>query len=154
RGDARARQARALQRTRVPLGADLGRRAGPGGGDPLEPGCRAESPEDLGRLGEEAVRVVAPSLRDQPLAVLEPDDREVERKVELAELGGSRREQPVGGWIGAGKTGAEAVGLCFEKRRPQADRLLLDDGEQLLRLRPLAERQRSLECVEECELRV
>src|SRR5204862_2131683 len=86
------------------LGGNLGRCLRPGGIDAVEPRRGPEALEGLARLGQQRLCVVAPPLRQQPLAVLELDDREVERELEVPQVRGRGGELAIRGRIGAGET--------------------------------------------------
>jgi hypothetical protein len=67
--------------------------------------------------------------------VLEQNDGEMEREFERPEPSSCFGERGIGGRIVSGHPGAVAMGGGVEERRPEADRKLLDDGQQLVQFR-------------------
>ena len=77
--------------------------------------------------------------------MLEQDDGELERQLELAQLRGRGSETGVGGRVVAGEARPETAGGGREIRRPKAGGQFLDGREQLVCLVLVVEREGSLE---------
>ena len=97
--------------------------------------------------GEQLIGLVGPADPTEPLGVLEPDDRFLERDVDRSEAGGGGREQAIGLGRVAGEARTEPLRKRREIGRPQPDRSLFDDPEQPLGSVEVAEGERRFEPV-------
>src|SRR6266545_94264 len=112
--------------------------------NPLQPWRRLEPRKDLARLIQEALSLTDPSLRDEPLAVLEQGGRHGEGGGELSEHPGGCLEQLLDQAVRPPllrKAGSEALRLRIKERRQPARRDLFHYRQELLRLRRVSKGQ-------------
>src|SRR5581483_6419978 len=113
----------------------------------VEPRRRLQPLERLARLLEKRAGIVGPALGEQPFAVLELDDGEVEHEPVLAEDGLRRLERLLRLRVTAARTQepAKPRGLRQQERGLDAGRNRVDALHEAVRALELIERERRLE---------
>src|SRR5207244_6978851 len=145
-----------LARHRAPdtrtLGRDARDFAAPKSGQPVQPRRGTKTRENLGRLGEQWSGVNVAAVPNEPLAVLELRDSQVERERKLAKALRGLLEQPLGLRLVAvsdRQLRSEPGGLRLKGLRRAAGREPVDDCQEVTRFHEVSELQARLQAYDE-----